>query len=118
MKNIKFYFVLSLMAVITACGGTANTDQTIKNTNVNATPEVQKLSLADPPQKLKDMMAARGEQDSAAPTLKIVEPAANSTVASSSVKVKLNISGDLKGYKPHMDMETKMGNHIHVILDN
>jgi hypothetical protein len=32
--------------------------------------------------------------------------------------VKLNISGDLKGYTPHKDPETQMGNHIHVILDN
>ena len=39
-------------------------------------------------------------------------------VASSTVKVKLDLSGDLKGYKPMMDQETKMGNHIHVILDN
>ncbi len=64
------------------------------------------------------MMAARGEQDAAQPTLKIVEPAANANVNSSTVKVKLNISGDLKGYKPHKDPATQMGNHIHVILDN
>ena len=37
---------------------------------------------------------------------------------SSTVKVKLNLSGDLKGYKPMKDMTTGMGNHIHVILDN
>jgi hypothetical protein len=64
------------------------------------------------------MMASRGEQDQAAPTLKIVEPAANSTVNSSTVKVKLALSGDLKGYQPHKDPETQMGNHVHVILDN
>ena len=64
------------------------------------------------------MMASRGEQDQAAPTLKIIEPAANSTISSSTVKVKLELGGDLKGYKPHKDPETGMGNHIHVILDN
>src|SRR5687768_18303535 len=64
------------------------------------------------------MMAARGQQDSAAPTLRIVEPAANATVNSSTVRVRLNISGDLKGYMPGMDPQTKMGNHVHVILDN
>lgn len=63
-------------------------------------------------------MAARGEQDEAAPTLKIVEPKADATIASSTVKVKIELSGDLKGYKPHMDSETKMGNHVHIILDN
>jgi hypothetical protein len=77
-----------------------------------------KLSVADRPQAIKDQMAARGEQDAAAPTLKIVEPRANATLASSTVKVKLDLTGDLKGYQPHMDPSTKMGNHIHVILDN
>ena len=63
-------------------------------------------------------MASRGEQDSAAPTLKIVEPAASAAVSSSTVKVKLALSGELKGYQPHKDPATQMGNHIHVILDN
>jgi len=63
-------------------------------------------------------MASRGEQDEAMPSLKIVEPAANSTINSSTVKVRLALIGELKGYKPHMDEATKTGNHIHVILDN
>jgi hypothetical protein len=89
------------------------------NSNANvATPASMKLSLADRPQKIKDLMAGRGEQDTAAPTLKIVEPRSGATIGNSTVKVKLDISGDLKGYKPHMDMESKTGNHIHVILDN
>src|SRR6476659_125051 len=63
-------------------------------------------------------MAARGEQDAATPTLKIVSPAMNSTLVSSTVKLKLQLAGDLKGYKPGMDEATHTGNHIHVILDN
>lgn len=63
-------------------------------------------------------MAARGSQDEAKPTLRILEPRSDSTVGNSTVKVKLDISGDLKGYKPMMDMATRMGNHIHIILDN
>ena len=63
-------------------------------------------------------MSERGEQDKASPLLKIVEPKADSTVGSSTVKVKLELGGDLKGYKPMKDMTTQMGNHIHVILDN
>jgi hypothetical protein len=63
-------------------------------------------------------MATRSEQDSATPTLKVVEPAANSTVNSSSVRVKLELAGDLKGYHTHKDPDTGTGNHIHVILDN
>jgi len=64
------------------------------------------------------MMTQRGDQDKASPLLKIVEPKADAAIASSTVKVKLDLSGDLKGYKPMKDMTTGMGNHIHVILDN
>lgn len=76
------------------------------------------LKAVERPKRIADQMAARGEQDAAAPTLKIIEPAANAIINGAIVKVKLEISGDLKGYKPHMDMDSKMGNHIHVILDN
>ncbi|HEX8638353.1 MAG TPA: hypothetical protein VF692_09840, partial [Pyrinomonadaceae bacterium] len=70
------------------------------------------------PQRIAEMMRERGAQDEARPTLRIVEPAANASLASSIVKVRLEISGDLKGYKPMKDTATGMGNHIHVILDN
>lgn len=65
-----------------------------------------------------EQMAARGEQDKAAPVLKIIEPAANATINGPVVKVKLELSGDLKGYQPGMNEETHTGNHIHIILDN
>ncbi len=83
-----------------------------------ASPVVQTLSIVDRPQKIKDMMAARGEQDQAKPALKFVSPRNGETIASSTVSVKLDLSGDLKGYKPMKDPATGMGNHIHVILDN
>jgi hypothetical protein len=76
------------------------------------------LSEVERPQRIKDMMASRGEQDAANPTLKFVEPANDSIVNSSTVKVKLELGGDLKGYKPMKDPQTQMGNHIHIILDN
>ena len=88
------------------------------NANSNASSGQQTLSVVERPQKIKDLMAGRGEQDSGAPNLKIVEPVANATVSTSTVKVKLDLSGDLKGYKPGMNEETHTGNHIHVILDN
>lgn len=122
MKYMKVFLIAVAAAFIAACGpaGTEvkNTGNVNSNANSVSTPAPQVLSVAERPQKIKDMMTARGEQDEAKPTLKIVEPKADSTVTSSTVKVKLEISGDLKGYKPHMDPETKMGNHIHVILDN
>ena len=69
-------------------------------------------------QKIKDMMSARGAEDEAKPALKIAEPRDGATLSGSTVKVRLALAGDLKGYKPHKDPATGMGNHIHVILDN
>lgn len=116
MRNTILVVLFSIL--LSACGGANNTNNSVANNTAAATPEKQNLSTVERPQSLKDKMAARGEQDSALPTLKIVEPKGDAVVASSTVKVKLDISGDLKGYKPHMDSDTKMGNHIHVILDN
>lgn len=105
------------------CGPAPTANNATVNANANAaasSPEAarQTITIAERPQKIKDQMAARGAQDEATPTLKIVEPKANATIANSTVKVGLDLSGDLKGYMPGMDPETKMGNHIHVILDN
>lgn len=127
MKFTKLFVLLTALGILAACGtpGTdadTNGNRVIRvdnvNTNTNATPATQTLSEVPRPQKITDMMAQRGEQDEAKPVLKIVLPADGSTVNSSTVKVKLNLSGDLKGYKPMKDMATQMGNHIHVILDN
>jgi hypothetical protein len=63
-------------------------------------------------------MKDRGEQDQARPALRVVSPANNATINGSTVEVKLELSGDLKGYLPHKDPATQKGNHIHVILDN
>ena len=123
MTKFKFTAILALAALAWGCGGTntvtnTNTNSNRVNSNANADAARETITIAERPQKIKDQMAARGQQDAAAPTLAVVQPAANSTVNSSTVKVKLNISGDLKGYEPHMDEASKMGNHIHVILDN
>jgi len=119
MKYLAFSTFVLTVGFLTGCGPAAESNRmNVANTNSNAPPATQVLSVVDTPQRIKDQMAARGEQDAALPTLKIVEPKADASISSSTVKVKLDISGDLKGYKPHMDPETKMGNHIHVILDN
>jgi hypothetical protein len=108
------------MAFMAACGSPAanNANKPVTNTANSNTSAAQTLTVVDRPQSVKDKMAARGEQDTAAPKLTIVEPKADSTVASSTVKVKVDLSGELKGYKPMMDETTHTGNHIHVILDN
>ena len=110
--------VLSL-ALLTGCD--AKKDETKPAPGAEKTaamPEKQELKLGERPQAVKDQMTARGEQDKAAPTLKIVSPASNAAITGSTVNVKLALSGDLKGYHPMKDPATGMGNHIHVILDN
>lgn len=126
MKKLALIFTGIAVAVGTACGPAVenlpnanHANHNAANSNSNAAPGgPQNLTVVDTPQRIKDMMASRGEQDSASPVLKIVSPAEGSTIASSTVAVKLDLSGDLKGYKPGQDPQTKMGNHIHVILDN
>ena len=94
-----------------------------QNANTTATasatpPAEQKLTQTPRPQTIEQMMKDRGEQDQAQPALRIVSPANDATVNGSTVEVKLDLTGDLKGYMPHKDPATGKGNHIHVILDN
>jgi hypothetical protein len=117
--------VLALAASATGFAGcssdmNANTANANANTNAAAqpSPAAQSLSVAERPQKLKDQSAQRGEQDAAAPALTIVEPKDGAAVNGSAVRLSLKLAGDLKGYQPHKDPATGMGNHIHVILDN
>lgn len=120
--------VLTLLAVVlsafaactTAENGNSNTTAT---TNVSpptpaSSASPQKLTVVPRPQKISDMMAARGEQDQAKPVLRIVTPRDGETIKGSTVNLKLDLKGDLKGYQPMKDPATGMGNHIHVILDN
>lgn len=119
MKAIILFIVLISAFVFAGCGSAANNSQN-GNSNSNAAKpaETQNLAVSERPQKIKDLMAARGEQEAAAPTIKVLEPKANATLTSAVIKVKLEIGGDLKGYMPGMNEETHTGNHIHVILDN
>ena len=128
MKAVKWYILLTSL-LIYGCGdpGTANNNapDPAKERGAKNTPSTPAPAQPPPiiteiprPQKIVDQMAARGEQDTAAPVLKILEPAANAVLTSSTVKVKLELTGDLKGYKPGMNEETHTGNHIHVIFDN
>lgn len=114
MKFARITLLFLFGLIISACGGEGEN----ANHSNTAPAEPMNLTTTDTPARIKDMMAKRGEQDSAEPVLQILAPAEGSTVESSTVNVLLKLSGNLKGYKPHLDPETKMGNHIHVILDN
>jgi hypothetical protein len=106
-------FVLFLFA---ACSGD-NQNHTTAVTTVTPPPH-QVLRVVPRPQKLVDLMKERGEQDQAKPVLQITSPADGSIIKGSVVPVRVTLSGDLKGYKPHKDPATGTGNHIHLILDN
>jgi hypothetical protein len=127
MRRTLISLSLFVMAALflAACASDDNANRnTTATTNVTPpvtttpTPAAQNLTLAERPQKIKDQMAQRGEQDNASPVLRFVEPREGATINGSTVNVKLALSGDLKGYKPMKDPATGMGNHIHVILDN
>ncbi|MDQ3181232.1 MAG: hypothetical protein M3Q33_12000, partial [Acidobacteriota bacterium] len=134
MKLTKFFIFLIALAAFTACqkeptqlnpGGYSGTNKDIKQPhNELESPDkteshnTETLIESERPQKIVEMMASRGNQDKAAPTLRFVEPTNGATVNSSTVKLKLELGGELMGYKPMKDMQTGMGNHIHIILDN
>ena len=114
--TIQVGLVIALLAFAGCATNPDNANTTA--TNVVAPPPTQKLTLAARPQSIQDLMKQRGEQDEAQPTLRIVTPARDAIVNGANVDVKLELSGDLRGYKPHKDPATGKGNHIHVILDN
>ncbi len=132
MKLTKFFVFLAAIAIFAACqkeptqlnpGGYTGDNKDISNSDTHKTEgehtaTEEHLTEVPRPQKIQDMMAARGNQDKAFPVLKFIEPTNGATVGSSTVKVKLDLGGELMGYKPMKDPETGMGNHIHVILDN
>jgi hypothetical protein len=117
-KLLPLIFVLLGSAILfAACAGNTENANTTATSAVSP-PATQTLALINRPQKISDLMKARGEQDAALPTLKIVSPAKDAVIEGTKVEVKLDLAGDLKGYMPHKDPATGKGNHIHVILDN
>ena len=126
MRRILLLVAVVVMTALSLAGCASNDNANVNTTvTTNAsppvatpTPAVQNLEATERPQKIKDMMASRGEQDQASPGLKFVEPREGATINNSTINLKLVLSGDLKGYKPMKDPATGMGNHIHVILDN
>ena len=118
MRILMSALALCLASIcFTSCQSTNENAHTTATTTTSP-PVAQELSVVQRPQTIVDLMKQRGEQDEAKPTLKVVSPANNATINGSTVEVKLDLSGDLKGYMPHKDPATGKGNHIHVILDN
>ncbi|MDX6695360.1 MAG: hypothetical protein QOF02_2963 [Blastocatellia bacterium] len=111
---------VGLAACASADNANSNTTATTNVAAPTTTPAAttQTLTEVERPPKVQGMMKERGEQDEAQPALSFASPREGATITGSTVPVKLNLSGDLKGYKPMKDPATGMGNHIHVILDN
>lgn len=122
MKFTKLSIALLAFAILTACEQPTNTNTNANRANTNAAnanvSTTLNLTEVPRPQNITQMMQERGEQDNAAPTLTFVEPKDGATVNSSTVPVRLNLGGDLKGYQTGKIPGTEMGNHIHIILDN
>jgi hypothetical protein len=113
------FFSLCFAALLILAGCQPTNENTNTTATTSATPPgMQNLTVVPRPQKIVDMMKARGEQDDAKPVLKIISPAKDAVINGSTVNVKLDLGGDLKGYMPHKDPASGKGNHIHVILDN
>src|SRR2546430_4865168 len=117
IRLLPLTLLFALIGVGAACQSTNQNENTAATTAATP-PGEQKLPQVPRPQTIEQMMKDRGEQDQAKPALRIVSPANNATINGSTVEVKLDLSGDLKGYMPHKDPATGKGNHIHVILDN
>jgi hypothetical protein len=125
-RNLLPLMVVVVMTAIIFAGCAADDNanrNTTATTNVtppvtsSPTPAAQNLTVVERPQKIKDQMAERGEQDQASPSVRFVEPREGATITGSTVNVRLNVSSD-KGYRPGKDPGKETGNHIHVILDN
>jgi hypothetical protein len=115
--------VLTAIIFLGGCASDNANRNTTATTNVtppvtaSPTPAAQNLTTTERPQKIKDQMAERGEQDQAKPSVRFVEPREGATITGSTVNLRLNVSSD-KGYRPGKDPGKETGNHIHVILDN
>ena len=90
MKFTKLFAFLFAVAAFAACGVPANTNintngnMNVSNVNTSTAASVaQTLTEVPRPQKITDMTAQRGEQDQAAPALKIASPADGSVLRSS-----------------------------------
>lgn len=117
-KLLSLSLLLAIFGLLFASCQTNSNSASTTATSTVTPPTTQTLTLVSRPQKIVDMMKARGDQDEAKPTLKIVSPAKDAVITGSTVELKLDLSGQLNGYMPHKDPATGKGNHIHVILDN
>ena len=110
-------FAVSLLMCALACQSVTPDANTTATSTVTP-PGDQKLMQVPRPATIEQAMKDRGAEDQAKPELRIVSPVDGATLNGATIAVKLELSGDLKGYLPHKDPASQKGDHIHVILDN
>ena len=119
LTNWHLILIINTVGLLFFAACSANNQNTTTAVTTVTPPPRQPLQFTQRPQKIVDLMNQRGKQDEDKPVLKVVSPAANSTINGSTVRVRLDLSGELAGgYKPGKDPATGTGNHVHVILDN
>ena len=115
--RLRVFVPGAIVLVLSGCATQKDNSNTTVTT-VTTPPPTQVLRVVQRPPTIHDLMKERGAQDEAKPALKIIAPAKNAVINGSTVQVRLELGGELMGYKPHKDPSTGKGNHIHVILDN
>lgn len=111
MKLLPIIVLIAFLSILAGCP--AEPDLT-GNTGGD---EARDPSVTGVPDSIRAKKEARGEQENAKPELVVESPGEGETIESSTVKVKIKITGDLKGYAMGK-AEDGTGNHVHVILDN
>src|SRR5215471_4353850 len=116
--NLAKTFIIVYLALHAIACAPANYDDNATAVTAATPPGMQVLTLVPRPPQIIDLMKTREDQAQAEPRIVIVTPANGSTINGSTVKVKLELSGNLNGYLPHKDPAGGNGNYINVILDN
>jgi hypothetical protein len=113
MRFLNFVFVITSCLALIGC---QNPVETTRDPNPDNA-ETGNLTIVEVPTAIAEKIKSRGEQESAAPELMVESPKEGETIKSSTVKVKVKVGGDLKGYAMGKS-DDGTGNHVHVILDN
>jgi len=114
MKLLITTFLAAALLVSVGCG------TAVEESGEQTTPETTEASemkTVEVPDAIQEKIKARGETEQAEPELNVESPKDGEVIESSTVKVKVKIGGDLKGYKMGK-ADDGTGNHVHVILDN
>ncbi|REJ77343.1 MAG: hypothetical protein DWQ47_13225 [Acidobacteria bacterium] len=118
MKIYSFTIILCAAFLFAACTSeTPDTSDASPEVSEQVSPDQSGIRETEQPDRIMEMLKARGEQDQATPELVVEMPTEGSVIESSTVRVKVKVEGELKGLTMGKD-DNGMGNHVHVILDN